>query len=327
MGMALLNVDRFLRLAEGGEIYSTTDVPPGAPGTELAFVRSVSNDAFRYRESIQAATAAAQNEVTYPDGDLSEQLAAIARLIKGRLGARIYLVSLGSFDTHMNQPERHATLLNELSDSIASFYADLAASGDADRTLALTFSEFGRRVTENGSGRDGSWRRSAALPLRPPGLGGLYGTAPISSPPTPTATSSTRRTSGSVYATLLTDWFGLAPATVEGILGRPVRDAAPFVASPVATGDGAVPLAFGLDAAYPNPFRDATPRATFRLSRPESTRGSPRVDDTAGRLVATLAEGSFPAGTPHRALRRPAASRAAATTACSTAPKAAVLGR
>ncbi len=293
LGMSLVDINLFLQIAQGGTPYDPIDVPPLPYGDELAFVRTVANDSFRYLDAIQAATDAADNEVEYPGGPLAQSLAACARLIKGRLGARIYHVTLGGFDTHADQPGQHANLLGSLAASVRAFYEDLAASDDDARVLTTTFSEFGRRIAQNGS--DGTDHGTAAplFTFGPAVAGGLYGDGPDLVATDADGNLVHTTDFRSVYATLLTDWFGLAPATVEGILGGPFGTV-PFVASPVATGDGAVPLAFGLDAAYPNPFRDAT-TVTFRLSRPGDVRL--RVYDTAGRLVATLAEGSFPAGT------------------------------
>jgi len=75
----------------------------------------------------------------------------IARMVAANFGTRIYYVSLGGFDTHGDQREGHAELLTQLSNGINSFYAQLDGTGDAERVLLMTFSEFGRRVDENGS--------------------------------------------------------------------------------------------------------------------------------------------------------------------------------
>ncbi len=298
MSMALLNVELFLQIAEGGEIYSTTDVPAGAPGAELAFVRSVANDAFRYRDKIQAATAAAANEASYPDSRLAEELAAIARLIKGRLGSRIYLVSLGSFDTHANQAGRHAALLDQLSGALVSFYADLAASGDAERTLAVTFSEFGRRVAENGS--DGTDHGTAA-PLflfGPKAVGGLYGDGPDLGTLDRTGNIAHETDFRQIYATLLQSWFGLDAATTTGILGGDYQPLALLDTSPpVASGPTPEADALALDAPAPNPVRGRA-ALTYRLA--EAGDATLAAYDVSGRQVAVLARGPHAAG-PHSA--------------------------
>jgi uncharacterized protein (DUF1501 family) len=92
-----------------------------------------------------------QPKVPYPQTGLGNRLRLVAQLIEANLGARIYYVSLDGFDTHAAQANTHANLLAELSNAITAFFRDMSARGHRDRILIMTFSEFGRRVQENGS--------------------------------------------------------------------------------------------------------------------------------------------------------------------------------
>ncbi len=76
---------------------------------------------------------------------------AAADIIQARLGTRVILINLTGYDTHANQLATHALLLGQLADGLARLFERLAESGDDDRVVALTYSEFGRRVAENGS--------------------------------------------------------------------------------------------------------------------------------------------------------------------------------
>ena len=87
----------------------------------------------------------------YPQFRLAARLGQIARLISAGFGARIYYTSIGGFDNHARQQLAHGPLLRELADSLAAFQRDLKRRGLDQRVLTLTFSEFGRRVKENGS--------------------------------------------------------------------------------------------------------------------------------------------------------------------------------
>ena len=89
---------------------------------------------------------------TYPDGAFGKSLQTIASLIASDIPTRVYYVSLGSFDTHVGQEDRQQKLFQELNDSVMAFTADLKASGRFNDTLLMTFSEFGRRVSQNASG-------------------------------------------------------------------------------------------------------------------------------------------------------------------------------
>ena len=87
----------------------------------------------------------------YPQYALASRLKQIADLIAADFGPRVYYTSLGGFDTHANQSLVHGNLLRQLSESVASFFSDLNKRRLADRVLVMTFSEFGRRVSENAS--------------------------------------------------------------------------------------------------------------------------------------------------------------------------------
>lgn len=111
----------------------------------------------------------------YPNQALGNALKLVAQMIHGGFGVRAYYVSLGGFDTHANQKGQHANLLTQLSEALAAFHKDLAAHGHGERVLTLTFSEFGRRVQENGSqGTD----HGTTIPMFALGgkvKGGIYG--------------------------------------------------------------------------------------------------------------------------------------------------------
>lgn len=173
----------------------------------LDFVRRSTLSAYASSEQVQAALADERTAAAYPGYGLARKLQTVAHLIDAGLETSIYYLSLDGFDTHANQAAGHATLLRELSESVASFMADLAARGHLDRVLLMTFSEFGRRVKENASaGTD----HGAAAPLFVAGgrvRAGLVGKHP----------SLTDLDSGDlkfhtdfrrVYATLLDEWLG-----------------------------------------------------------------------------------------------------------------------
>jgi uncharacterized protein (DUF1501 family) len=88
---------------------------------------------------------------TYPDHELGKQLKTIAELIISGIDTRVYYVSHGSFDTHVNQTEKQGRLLKQLSESVTVFLDDLQQNGRARDVLLMTFSEFGRRLEENAS--------------------------------------------------------------------------------------------------------------------------------------------------------------------------------
>ena len=292
-GMAMLDIDNFLAIADGGEVYDTDNVPSTVAGGELAFVRTVANDAFRYRDAIYAATETGTNDVEYPDTDLGRELAAVARLIKGRLDTRVYHVALGGFDTHADQLDRHALLLEELGGALAAFYADLHASEDDERTLAMTFSEFGRRVAENGS--DGTDHGTAApvLMMGPAAVGGFYGQAPDLSALDETGNVDHAVDFRQVYATVLQHWFGLGAQESADVLGI-AYDPLAMLTPPVAGGAQPGSPALTVETPTPNPVRD---RARIAYRVPAAGDASLVLFDVVGRRIAVLADGAHAAGT------------------------------
>src|SRR5690606_20064178 len=134
-----------LQLATTGQFYDEADVPATEYGEELSFIRSVYNASLRYRDTVVEAANAGTNAAEYPAGELGSSLAVVARLIKGGLPSRLYVVEHGGFDTHSNQTSQQAVLLQRLAESLAAFDADLADGGRRDTVMSMTFSEFGRR--------------------------------------------------------------------------------------------------------------------------------------------------------------------------------------
>ena len=116
--------------------------------------------------------------VVYPDFRLAQKLKWVGQLIGGGFPSRVYYLTLGGFDTHAQQKDGHAYLMGELSDSLAAFQRHLEALKASTRVNTLVFSEFGRRVKENGSlGTD----HGCAAPLflvSEMVRGGLYGAHP-----------------------------------------------------------------------------------------------------------------------------------------------------
>ena len=98
------------------------------------------------------AAVAKQPLVRYPDHALARQLRTVGAMIRDGMPTRVYYATMGGFDTHSGQAGRHGQLLRQVSESVAAFQRDLKEQGNAERVVTLVFSEFGRRVKQNGSG-------------------------------------------------------------------------------------------------------------------------------------------------------------------------------
>ncbi len=145
--------DRDKQNAALRDLYAQGTVSNG-PGE---FVRSVGAETFQssdvVREAIKKYDVKAGDAANYPRYNaLGESLQTVARLISGGVPTKIYYVSIGGFDTHANQPWQHGNVLSQVSEAVAAFFRDLKLQNRDRDVLLMTFSEFGRRVHENGSG-------------------------------------------------------------------------------------------------------------------------------------------------------------------------------
>lgn len=121
---------------------------------QLDFVRKIANSVSEGATEIQKALENSKSETTYPKTGLGKNLEWIARLVKGNLNSKIYYTSLNGFDTHDNQLTIHKNKLTELNDAVFSFYTELKQANVLQNVTIVVFSEFGRRVKDNGNGTD-----------------------------------------------------------------------------------------------------------------------------------------------------------------------------
>ena len=121
---------------------------------QLDFVRKIANSVAEGSDEIQKALAKSKSEISYTKTELSKNLEWIGRLIKGNLNSKVYYTSLGGFDTHDNQLAIHEKKLTDLNDALYSFYQDLKQAQLLQNVTIVVFSEFGRRVKDNGNGTD-----------------------------------------------------------------------------------------------------------------------------------------------------------------------------
>lgn len=146
--------DRLRRLLIDPSPPDPSEVPgePSESRAELLdFVQSSTTAAWSASRRIEQVLESAPSRATYPASQLAEKLSIVARLIAADLPTTVYYVTLDGFDTHAEQGEAHANLLEQWGSALAAFQDDLAAMGESNRVVTMTFSEFGRRVRENAS--------------------------------------------------------------------------------------------------------------------------------------------------------------------------------
>ena len=127
---------------------------------------------------LREAPSSYKSNVEYPeDNPIAQSLKGIAQVMSAELGTRIYYAAHGSFDTHTNELVNHALLWDQLSKAVECFWDDIQQQGKGNETVIWMFSEFGRRIADNGTGTDhGSG--GVAFMIGDSVKGGLYGDYP-----------------------------------------------------------------------------------------------------------------------------------------------------
>ncbi len=259
-------------------------------------MRDVIEQSNVYSDKIHDAVIDAPNNgVSYEANTFAQQLKIVARLINGGLPTNIYILSLPGFDTHIQQLTAHQQLWSTISRGVKAFLDDVAASGHGDRVVCMTYSEFGRRVNENGSaGTD----HGAAAPQMVMGrpvkgaqvLGGVTNLTDLDLRGDVKFSVDFRQ----IYASVLQDWLGFAHADTDTILGGSFSRL-PLFDNPSGVRDEnrAGMAGYALEQIAPNPVRT---EATIAFAVPAAARVRLSVTASDGREVATLIDRTVDAG-------------------------------
>ena len=292
MAMSITNPTSFYKIVDDVQ----DPAPPTRAGKELTFIREIARQTELFAGSIKKAATNATQQLPYPtDNRLADQLKVVARLIKGGLKTRVYMVSYGGFDTHSMQTDtvdptigKHADLLKELSDAVKAFQDDLAFLQIEDRVLSFTFSEFGRRIKSNFSvGTD----HGAAAPMLI--FGSKVQSGVLGENPSITANTTVNNNIPhqydyrSVYASILEKWFCADNMALQSVLLKNFQSL-PIIQDGLCNGidDLNKKAGISLISNYPNPF---TSNTTVKYI----TQGGHtlvQVIDCMGRVVNSLVD-------------------------------------
>ncbi len=210
-------------------------VPVDKP--HIAFVGATAQAALATLDRV-ATVGTYKPSVTYPNNGFGQALQAIAGAMAKGIGTRVFWVQTGGFDTHASQDTTadngaYVKLMTTLNDGLTAFYADLKNNGLLNDTLLLSFSEFGRRITENGSKGTDHGAASVMLAIGGAVRGGIFGTAPSlnTDPQNPTLENSAgdvhyETDFRAVYARVLDNWLG---GDSVAVLGGNFRNGPAFV--------------------------------------------------------------------------------------------------
>jgi uncharacterized protein (DUF1501 family) len=202
---------------EALEIFQT--MYTAAVGTDLVmdYLTHTGLDVLKGADVIKQAPARYTSSVKYADNPIAKSLRDVVRVHTAHLGTRIFYTQHGGYDTHATQLAVHPRLLSELSGALRDFMQDLQEHNAAAEVVILVFTEFGRRIKDNGSGTDhGSGGGAFIIGERV--KGGLYAEYPSLAPSQQLYGEDLRHTFDfrGVYATLLEQWLSLDAAPLVG---------------------------------------------------------------------------------------------------------------
>lgn len=281
LGTVFEDPNLFYQLISGSKLDN--DPPPNTvAGNELKFLRQVAAASIQYSEAIKSKADSGKNTITYPNTNLGRQLSIVAKLISGGLNTPVYLTTINGFDTHANQVGQHSNLLKQVSEAVLAFQNDIETLGIADKVTLMTFSEFGRRVNENGTtGTD----HGTAAPLFVIGKsvkGGIIGANPNLTNLDSNGDIKHEFDFRQIYTSVLIDHFGRSKETTQAILMKE------FAKLPIFKGATSVENkseSISIAQNYPNPVADFT---TFNYFTTQSQHLKLRIFDLKGQLIVEL---------------------------------------
>ena len=197
------------------DMFKKMYAPAIGSGPVMEYLSQTGSDVHTGADILKQAPAMYESEVEYADNSIAKSLKDVARIHLAGFGTRIFYTSHGGYDHHANEKQSHPGLLRDLSGGIVDFFQDLREHDAADEVTMLVFTEFGRRMRDNGSGTDhGSGGGAFIIGERVDG--GLYGEYPSVDP--------SRWLYGEdldwnvdyrgIYSTVLEQWMGVDPVPI-----------------------------------------------------------------------------------------------------------------
>ncbi len=198
------------------DLFARMYSPAIGTGAAMDYLGRTGLDALKGADILKTAADSYTSTVEYAATSIAQSLRGIAQVLLKDLGTRVFYTSLGGFDTHANQVAVQNPLLSELSAGIGDFFTDLKQHDAADNVLMMVFTEFGRRVTDNGSGSDHGSGGGSYI-IGQPVAGGMFGEYPsLKEEDQLDGDLQFQVDFRSVYSTIVEKWLGLDAKSVTG---------------------------------------------------------------------------------------------------------------
>ena len=202
--------------SEALDVFARMYAPAMGSGPVMEYLGQTGLDALKGADILKTAPEKYKSGIEYANSPIGRNLEGISKVLTADLGTRIFYTQHGGYDTHANQGPAHPKLWSELSQAVTDFYADLKEHDTADNVLMFVFTEFGRRVKDNGSGTDhGSG--GLALAIGDPVKGGMYSEYPsLKAEDLLEGDLHFNMDYRGVYGTMVEKWLGLDASPVVG---------------------------------------------------------------------------------------------------------------
>ncbi len=199
-------LDRFARM------YA----PAIGTGATMDYLGQTGRDALKGADILKAAPEKYTSTVEYADNPIANYLRDVVRVHTADLGTQVFYTAHGPFDTHFNQPPMHQKLWTEVSGAISDFFDDLREHDAGDNVVMMIFTEFGRRVRDNGTGTDHGAGGGAFI-IGDQVKGGMYGTYPSLKPEDLNQGDlDPNYDFRGFYSSVVDQWLGLDPVPIVG---------------------------------------------------------------------------------------------------------------
>lgn len=202
--------------------FASMYAPAIGSGAVMDYLGQTGLDALKGADMLRMAPDGYSSGVEYASNPLADKLKDVSKILLAGLGTRVFYTEHGGFDTHAAQGPNHPKLWSQVSSAVADFWDDLYEHDAADNVMMFIFSEFGRRVKENGSGTDHG-AAGVSFAIGPQVAGGMYSSYP--------ETRAEALKDGDLapnldfrglYTTVLEDWMGVdATPIVNGRFEKP----------------------------------------------------------------------------------------------------------
>jgi uncharacterized protein (DUF1501 family) len=198
------------------ELFKQMYAPAIGTGPVMDYLSQTGKNVLAGADILKTAPQQYTSTVQYADSPIAKSLKSVAQVYLADLGTQIFYTQHGSFDTHFNELPMHSKLWTDVGLAIRDFFADLHEHGVGDNLIMMLFTEFGRRVKDNGTGTDHG-AGGVAFVIGDPVQGGMYGTYPSLKPQDlQQGDLAPNYDFRGFYSTIVDRWLGLDPVPVVG---------------------------------------------------------------------------------------------------------------